>query len=61
MYVLAVLAAILITTRLWEERGGHRDLVYEVALWGFPAGLIGGRLYFVLTSFGEVPKHWWGP
>jgi prolipoprotein diacylglyceryl transferase len=61
MYVLAVLAAILITTRLWEERGGHRDLVYEVALWGFPAGLIGGRLYFVLTSFSEVPKHWWGP
>jgi len=61
MYVLAVLAAILVTTRLWESRGGRRELVYQVAMVGFPAGLIGGRLYFVLTSWNEVPKHWWGP
>jgi prolipoprotein diacylglyceryl transferase len=61
MYVLAVLAAILITTKLWEERGGRGELVRQVALVGFPAGLIGGRLYFVLTSWNEVPKHWWGP
>ena len=32
-----------------------------MAMWGFPAGLIGGRLYFDLTSSGEVPAHWWGP
>ena len=61
MYVLAVLAAILVTTRRWEARGGHRHLVQEVALWGFPAGLIGGRLYFDITSSGDVPDHWWGP
>jgi prolipoprotein diacylglyceryl transferase len=61
MYVLAVLAAIFVTTRLWESRGGRRELVYQVAMVGFPAGLIGGRLYFVLTSWNEVPKHWWGP
>ncbi len=30
-------------------------------MWGFPAGVIGGRLYFDLTSSGEVPAHWWGP
>jgi len=61
MYVLAVLAAILVTTRRWEARGGNRHLVQEVALWGFPAGLIGGRLYFDITSSGDVPDHWWGP
>ena len=61
MYVLAVLAAILVTTRRWEARGGNRLLVQEVALIGFPAGLIGGRLYFDITSSGEVPDHWWGP
>jgi prolipoprotein diacylglyceryl transferase len=61
MYVLAVLAAILMTTRLWESRGGRRELVYAVAMVGFPAGLVGGRLYFVVTSWNEVPKHWWGP
>jgi prolipoprotein diacylglyceryl transferase len=59
-YVLAVTAAVAITIRRWEAKGGSRDLVYEVALWGFPAGIIGGRLYFVATSWSEVPPHWWG-
>jgi prolipoprotein diacylglyceryl transferase len=61
MYVLAVLAAVVITSRRWEALGGDRALVQEVALWGFPAGLIGGRLYFLATSWNEVPHHWWGP
>jgi len=60
-YVAAVIAAIAITARRWEARGGQRDLVIEVARWGFPAGLIGGRLYFVATSWNEMPPHWWGP
>jgi prolipoprotein diacylglyceryl transferase len=61
MYALAVMAAIAITGRRWERQGGSRELVYDVALWGFPAGLIGGRLYFLATSWNEVPAHWWGP
>ena len=60
-YVLAVLAAVAITTRRWEAQGGSRELVQDVALWGFPAGIIGGRLYFLATSWNEVPDHWWGP
>jgi prolipoprotein diacylglyceryl transferase len=52
---------VAITVRRWEAKGGNRDLVYEVALWGFPAGIIGGRLYFLATSWNEVPPHWWGP
>src|SRR5918912_4225837 len=59
-YVVAVLAAIAITTKRWEARGGSRELVFEVALWGFPAGLIGGRLYFLAPSWDEGPAHWWG-
>jgi prolipoprotein diacylglyceryl transferase len=60
-YVVAVTAAVIITRRRWEKLGGNRELVYDVALWGFPAGLIGGRLYFLATSWNEVPDHWWGP
>ncbi len=60
-YAVAVIAAVAITTRRWEAQGGQRDLVREVALWGFPAGIIGGRLYFLATSWNEVPPHWWGP
>ncbi len=51
MYALAVTAAVLIVRRRWEKLGGDPDLVYDVALWGFPAGLIGGRIYFDITSF----------
>jgi prolipoprotein diacylglyceryl transferase len=61
MYVLGVVAAVRLTVWLWERRSGDRDVVYDVALWGFPAGLIGGRLYFLATSWNEVPSHWWGP
>jgi prolipoprotein diacylglyceryl transferase len=60
-YVVAVLAAVTITARRWQAVGGDRALVYDVALWGFPAGVIGGRLYFLATSWNEVPSHWWGP
>ena len=60
-YVVAVTAAVILTRRRWEAVGGTRELVYDVALWGFPAGVIGGRLYFLATSWNEVPPHWWGP
>jgi prolipoprotein diacylglyceryl transferase len=60
-YVAAVTAAVVLTRRRWQARGGDADLVYDVALWGFPAGVIGGRLYFLATSWNQVPHHWWGP
>ena len=60
-YVFAVTGAIIVTRILWRERGGDPDLVYEVALWGFPAGLIGGRIYFLITTPSQVPPEWWGP
>jgi prolipoprotein diacylglyceryl transferase len=56
-YVFAVLAAVLIA----RKRTGQPELVNEVALWGFPAGLIGGRIYFLITTPSQVPDHWWGP
>ena len=58
MYAVAVIAAVLITKRRWK---GDPQLVDEVALWGFPAGLIGGRLYHLITSWDEVRHTGWGP
>jgi prolipoprotein diacylglyceryl transferase len=58
MYAIAVIAAVVITKRRYS---GDPSLVDEVALWGFPAGLIGGRLYHLATSWDEVPHTWWGP
>ena len=30
-------------------------------MWGFPAGLLGGRIYFLITTPSQIPPHWWGP
>lgn len=60
-YVVAVALAIAITRRRWIQRGGDPELVYRAAWWGFPAGLVGARLYFVFTTPSQMPHHWWGP
>jgi prolipoprotein diacylglyceryl transferase len=60
-YVFAVLAAVALTRRRWARAGGDPALVETIALWGFPAGLIGGRLYYLITTPGDSFDHWWGP
>jgi prolipoprotein diacylglyceryl transferase len=60
MYVVAIAAAIYITRRRWRALGGSPELVSDVALWVVPAGIIGGRIYFDLTTPADIPHHWWG-
>jgi prolipoprotein diacylglyceryl transferase len=60
-YVFAVAAAILVTSALWRREGEDPKLPGEIALWAFPAGLIGGRIYFLITTPSQIPPHWWGP
>ncbi|HUB56284.1 MAG TPA: prolipoprotein diacylglyceryl transferase [Mycobacterium sp.] len=55
--ILGIVAALLIGDRRWEARGGERGVIYDIALWAVPFGLIGGRLYHLATDwrtyFGE--------
>ena len=60
MYVVGIALAIAIGLRRWRAQGGEVDLVEDVAVWAVPAGIIGGRLYFDLTTPKEIPPHWWG-
>ncbi len=60
-YVFAVAAAIIVTRELWKRDGGDPNLPQEIAIWAFPAGLIGGRIYFLITTPSQIPPHWWGP
>jgi prolipoprotein diacylglyceryl transferase len=60
-YVFAVAAAILVTRALWRRQGEDPNLPQEIAVWAFPAGLIGGRIYFLITTPSQIPDHWWGP
>jgi prolipoprotein diacylglyceryl transferase len=59
-YVVGITGAILVARRLWRAKGGDPDLVYTVAMWGVPFGILGGRLYHDVTSWNEVPHNWWG-
>ncbi|HWH14134.1 MAG TPA: prolipoprotein diacylglyceryl transferase [Miltoncostaeaceae bacterium] len=64
-YALCVIAGIAVgtwlTLRRWRARGGDPDLVFEVALWITVAGLIGARLYHVVTSPDQIGDEWYAP
>ncbi|WP_295626066.1 prolipoprotein diacylglyceryl transferase [uncultured Corynebacterium sp.] len=60
-YALSILAGIVIAVlwskRRYADRGGDPEIVLDVAIAAIPAGIIGGRLYHVMTDwekyFGE--------
>jgi prolipoprotein diacylglyceryl transferase len=60
MYVVGIALAIYITRRRWKAVGGDPALVADVATWAVPAGIIGGRIYFDITTPADIPPHWWG-
>ena len=60
-YALAILAGIAVAIwlgeRRWRERGGQPGVVADVAVWAVPFGIVGGRLYHVISS----PDAYFGP
>ncbi|MBO4275836.1 prolipoprotein diacylglyceryl transferase family protein, partial [Microbispora triticiradicis] len=60
--VLGVVVAVWIGERRWRARGGAPGTVTDLAVWAVPFGLVGGRLYHVITDwqiyFGsDAPKR----
>lgn len=49
--ILGIVAAIWIGERRWIARGGRSGEVTDLALWAVPFGLVGGRLYHVVTDY----------
>ncbi|HEC11597.1 MAG TPA: prolipoprotein diacylglyceryl transferase [Acidimicrobiales bacterium] len=58
MIALGVLAAVWLTQRRWEQRGGEPDDIARLAMWTVPAGVIGARLYHVITDNQKFRGHW---
>jgi prolipoprotein diacylglyceryl transferase len=50
MVILGIAAAIWLGGRRWAARGGERAAVADIALWAVPFGLVGARVYHVVTS-----------
>ncbi|NNH06526.1 prolipoprotein diacylglyceryl transferase [Cellulomonas fimi] len=55
--LIGIVVAVVITRRRWAERGGDPDTVLDIVFWAVPFGIVGGRLYHVVSSpqayFGE--------
>jgi prolipoprotein diacylglyceryl transferase len=47
---VGVIAAVWLAGRRWRAVGGEGDDVYAIALWAVPAGLVGARLWHVVTD-----------
>jgi prolipoprotein diacylglyceryl transferase len=50
MIALGVILGLELARRRWAARGGDPEDMYAIALWAVPAGLIGARLYHVITD-----------
>ncbi len=49
--ILGIVVAIWWGERRWQERGGQKGAVLDVAMFAVPFGLVGGRLYHVATDW----------
>ncbi|MEU2723509.1 prolipoprotein diacylglyceryl transferase [Streptomyces smyrnaeus] len=49
--ILGVFVAVWLGGRRWVARGGQAGTVADIAVWAVPFGLVGGRLYHVITDY----------
>ena len=54
--LLAIIVAAWITTRRWKKEGGRTDQILDIAICAVPAGIVGARLYHVITT----PERYFG-
>ena len=60
--ITGIIVAMAISLRRYKARGGNPETVWDAAIVVIPAGIIGGRLYHVITDhqkyFGEGKNPW---
>lgn len=49
--IIGVFVAVWFGNKRWVARGGKAGTVADVAVWAVPFGLVGGRLYHVITDY----------
>ncbi|GAA2225362.1 MULTISPECIES: prolipoprotein diacylglyceryl transferase [Kitasatospora] len=60
--IIGVVVAVWLGSKRWVARGGAKHTVGDIAVWAVPFGLVGGRLYHVITDhqlyFGAGKDPW---
>ena len=51
LIILGIVVAVVVGSRRYVARGGSVGVIGDIALWAVPFGIIGGRLYHVLTDW----------
>lgn len=51
MIILGIVAAVWLGERRWAAKGGTPGTIIDVAVWAVPFGLVGGRIYHVVTDY----------
>ena len=51
LIILGIIVAIIVGSRRYVARGGSAGVIGDIALWAVPFGIIGGRLYHVITDW----------
>lgn len=54
MIALGVVAAYELSRHRWARRGGDPEDIGAIAIWAVPAGLVGARIYHVITDWNEL-------
>jgi prolipoprotein diacylglyceryl transferase len=48
--LLGIAVAVVVGQRRWAARGGDPSVIIDIATWAVPFGVVGGRVYHVITS-----------
>lgn len=56
MILLGIVAAVGITNKRWKRVGGDFDQILDIAIIAVPCGIVGARLYHVITT----PERFFG-
>ena len=55
--LLGIVLAVWMTTVHWKRYGGNFDQILDITLVAVPSGIIGARIYHIITT----PERFFGP
>ena len=62
LIVLGIVVAVWLGNRRYVARGGESSVITDIAIWAVPFGIVGGRLYHVISDnqlyFGPNGSGW---